>query len=476
MNEKPVRQMEELAKPVLTKERTVSFLWLVPLAAAVFAGWLGYTTWQERGYLVHVRFSEGHGLKVGDPVRYRGIHVGGVTEISLSSQLESVTVSLRLLPEAAPLARANTRFWIVRPELGLSKVGGLETLVGPRYVAVLPGNRQGNRRRSFEGLSRGPVILSRNPGDLEVILEAPRRGTIQVGAPVRYRQIPVGTVLSVGLASDGSQVEARVHIESRFSELIRENTVFWPSGGLRADVRLSGVEIELESLKELLLGGVSLATPPLLQSGSLVLTGHRFQLAPTSPEKWEEWDPGVALGSELLPPGRSLPSPVRATLNWKQGLIFVGSKERSGWLLATENGLLGPADLLTPPEKARDNSATLTVAGKRYELTQNPTWSRGGLALFPLELENIPRWRTQEIRTGPEPEDCIAVSDPKSPPMPLAASRLTALSGGLTLDPAVSVDPTWHGASVLSRADGKLVGFLLVSDEERRVATLTDLK
>ncbi|MHC4208725.1 MAG: hypothetical protein ACYSWT_03320, partial [Planctomycetota bacterium] len=63
---------------------------------------------------------------------------------------------------------------------------------------------------------------------------------------------------------------------------------------------------------------------------------------------------------------------------------------------------------------------------------------------------------------------------PTASPLPLAASRLTAAAGGWSVDPAVSVDESWHGAAVVARDDGYLLGLLLVEDGEARVALLPE--
>ena len=39
-----------------------------------------------------------------------------------------------------------------------------------------------------------------------------------------------------------------------------------------------------------------------------------------------------------------------------------------------------------------------------------------------------------------------------------------------TVDPAIPFDASWHGACVVSRADGMLLGLLVVDDEPLRVA------
>ncbi|GAG37430.1 unnamed protein product, partial [marine sediment metagenome] len=79
-------------------------------------------------------------------------------------------------------------------------------------------------------------------------------------------------------------------------------------------------------------------------------------------------------------------------------------------------------------------------------------------------------WPKALRRSAEAPEDCLAVADPAATPLPLTASRLTPDDQSWLIDPAVSVDETWHGACVLSRNDGRLVGMILVEEETARVA------
>ena len=455
----------------LRRERRMSLAWIIPLIALLLVIWLGYWAWRQRGLLITVQLPQGHGLRVGDPVRYRGITVGEIRAAELTGDGADILVTASLHAKADRLARAGTRFWIVRPELRLTGVEGLETLIGPRYLAALPGESTGRRQRRFIGLAEPPVVESIEPGDLEIILEAPRRGSLRPGAPVTYRQVRIGTILSVGLASDGSIVEARGHIEKAYRQLVRAQTRFWDAGGVEAALGISGLSIEVQSLEEVITGGVALATPPPERAGDVVHTGHRFMLHAQPDDDWLDWQPTVAVGSSLLPPGCPLPAPLRAAIGWKQGFLFKGRRSRQGWVLQMADGLLGPADLLTPAEKADRETVSLEVAGRVIALEQEPAWEHGGLARLNLTLgESI--WPGSRVRVAAEPEDCIAVADPKAAPIPLAAPRLTAEEGRWLVDSAVSVDDSWHGACVLSRRDGALVGILLVEDEEVFVALL----
>ena len=355
-------------------------------------------------------------------------------------------------------------------------VEGLDTIIGPRFLAVLPGDDigggigRGRPQRQFVGLASPPLVSERLPGDLEIILEAPKRGSIVAGAPVFYRQTRVGTILSVGLAGDGGSVESRAHIQQPYVPLIRERTRFWDAGGLKAEVGLAGFRLDIESAEALLAGGVALATPP--NAGEIVRTGHRYRLDPDPKPEWSEWRPLVAIGNSLLPPGESPPIPLRASLGWQQGRIISRNKSRQGWVLQTDQGLLGPADLLTPSEKAQQNTVVLEVAGQVAPLTHAPTWLKHGLAMGDVNVPTAPIWPTTRMRQPTDAEECVAIVDSSSTPLPIAAARLTPIvnaSGsldGFTIDPAITIDPTWHGACVVARSDGKLIGMIVINDDD----------
>ncbi|MCI0630220.1 MAG: MlaD family protein [Phycisphaerales bacterium] len=470
---------------VLRPRRRFSLVWLVPLAALIFTGWLTYKAWEERGTSIAVQLDNGHGLKAGDAVRYRGIAVGKVDSISILPDLQGVLVKARLTSQSEQLARNGSRFWVVRPQLRLTQIEGVDTLIGPRFLAVLPSPQTDRsrlrRQRTFVGLNEPPIVENYQPGDLEIILQATQRGSLHAGAPISFRQTRVGTILSVGLASDGGTVEARAHIQQPFVQLIRPQTKFWDVGGLQAKVGFSGVSIDIESAEALLVGGVALATPPPDKSGGeIVRTGHRFVLAPEPEDAWTSWQPMVAIGSSLLPPGTAAPTALRATLGWKQGRIgdwLKAERSRQGWVLQTSQGLLGPCDLLRPSEKADLESIVLEVAGVVIPLNPAPPviWERNGLSLLQTNVSGV-QWPASHLRPpkADQPEDCLAIGDAAAAPFPLAAARLASQEDGSVwaIDSAVSLDPSWHGACVVSRSDGRLIGMVLVDDNSAKVALL----
>ena len=129
--------------------------------------------------------------------------------------------------------------------------------------------------RTYRADSCVPVVEAVEADGLEITLEAPTRFSLAPGAPLTYRQLQVGTVLSVGLASDATSVEVRAYVRPAFVQLVRERTRFWETGGIEVGLSFTrGFRLDMGSLRSMLVGGIALATPP--EPGGEVETGARF--------------------------------------------------------------------------------------------------------------------------------------------------------------------------------------------------------
>ncbi len=59
------------------------------------------------------------------------------------------------------VARSGTRFWVVRPALGLLRTENLGTLVSGPYIEALPSSTPGERQARFQTLAEAPNLLGR---------------------------------------------------------------------------------------------------------------------------------------------------------------------------------------------------------------------------------------------------------------------------------------------------------------------------
>ncbi|MBT7444039.1 MAG: MCE family protein [Methylococcales bacterium] len=436
--------------------------WLIPLASLLLAITLGATSWTKQGVEITLQFEQGYGVQPGSSLKYRGIAVGMVESVLLMDEaLEGIKVTVRLTPEARHIASKGSVFWVNRAEVGISGVSGLDALVGATYINVLPG--KGEAQYRFVGVGSAPLNSGLEPGGIEVTLQAERMGGLRAGAPVRYRQITIGKVMTIGLSSDASAVEAQVYIQPKYLNLVRSGTHFWQSGGISATAGLSGFSLKVDSLTNAVLGGVALAVPE--KPGHVVHQGHRFKLHDEVKPSWLTWRPSVPLGNPLLPDSVALPELKFAVLRWKESSygVMESDEQRQGWLLAYEGGWLGPNDLMQLSEDALQNQGQLEVAGEVFTIT-NKLADKSHL----LWLKSADDKLSVNLVSGRQslgPEDIVIVRDEQALLRQVSASRIVVDEGYWQLDPMLVFGSRWHGAAVLSAKDGKLLGQLSVQEE-----------
>jgi len=276
--------------------RRLSTLWIAPLIALAFAvGLLYLQVRAERGPIVTITFADAAGLEIGANLVHRGLRVGVVKDVRLDTDLRSVIVDAELAPHAEGLAAEGTQFWIVRPEVSLDRVSGLDTLLGPRYIAVRPLETPGKSARRFTGLAEPPRLpQDSSEQGLPVRLHARSASSISTGSAVLYRGIHIGRVVGLRLASDATNVEIDALIEPRYAGLVRENTRFWDAGGVGVDFGIfRGLSVAAGPIDSVLRGAVGMATPTKV--GVRVAPGYEFELAPSADNDWLDWKPEIEI-------------------------------------------------------------------------------------------------------------------------------------------------------------------------------------
>ena len=99
-------------------------------------------TLREQGPTIAISFDTADGLEAGKTkVKYKDVEVGVVEEVRLIRRFRAASCAVaEMSKQAAHLMAADTRFWVVRPRIGLSGVCGLGTLLSGAYVEIDPGN------------------------------------------------------------------------------------------------------------------------------------------------------------------------------------------------------------------------------------------------------------------------------------------------------------------------------------------------
>lgn len=281
--------------PKVSRAPRFPVVWVVPLIALALGGWMIASELKDRGPEITIEFADGSGVAADKTeLQHKGVSVGMVTEVALKPELDGVTVRVRLNKTAASIASEGSLFWVVHPEIGLSGVRGLDTLLtGPR-LNVRPG--KGPPAEHFIGLERTPPPVLADEGK-NFLLQSDRLGSLTTGAGIFYREMKVGVVETSRLADDATGVLIRIHIEAPYADLVRTNTRFWNAGGFSFKVGLLGAELKNTSLSSMLSGGVAFATP---EAGDKTLAppapeGTVFQVAADPDKEWLQWAPKIPL-------------------------------------------------------------------------------------------------------------------------------------------------------------------------------------
>jgi paraquat-inducible protein B len=266
----------DVAEAVVSTRRRPSIVWLIPLVAAIVGAFVAWRTFSERGPEIEITFASAEGLEAGKtPIKYKDVEIGIVEEIRLADDLSGVHCTARMVKGFAPYLNEGTRFWVVRARVAGGQVSGLGTIFSGSYIGVDP-IRDGERVREFSGLETPPVVTTDQPGK-HFELHSHRAGSVDVGTPVYFKKTQVGEVVASELDASGEFVRIRVFVHAPHDARVVAGTRFWNASGVSVSVGARGVEVSLESLASLLIGGIAFETPAM-DGGAPATDGALFTL------------------------------------------------------------------------------------------------------------------------------------------------------------------------------------------------------
>src|SRR5690625_1378575 len=260
------------------RTRWPGWVWLIPLVALGFAGWLVVEQWVIGPRPLTVHFSSVEGIKPGAPVRYKGVQVGSVSSIRLDEDLGGATLVLDMTALKGRLGD-QTRIWIERPSFSPDRISNL--ISGP-WLAILPGGE--GEVAELQALEAAPILTPDAPGRVFVLETTDGEG-ISTDAPVKFRGMEVGHVLGRRFGEDG-RIEIPIFVEEPHAGLVHEATVFWRASGLEVEMA-GGFNVDLPPLDAIAAGAVAFETPEILAGAEAEPEG-RFRL-------WESHNDAVSV-------------------------------------------------------------------------------------------------------------------------------------------------------------------------------------
>ncbi|WPD76057.1 MlaD family protein [Dickeya fangzhongdai] len=235
-------------------------IWFIPVIALAISLAMLVQSRLSAGPDITLSFRGATGLEAGKTtVKYKDVTVGIVKDIVLNDDGSRVLVRVQLNKNAENLARTGSRFWVVRPRVGMSGVSGIDTLLSGAYIGVDKGYSP-EARREFTGLETPPAIINDMPGS-HVVIDADDLGSLDIGSPVYYRRVQVGRLASYHLKEDGRGVSLQVFIDAPYDRLVQPDTRFWNVSGVDLSVGTNGFRLKTQTVAAVLAGGIAFATP-----------------------------------------------------------------------------------------------------------------------------------------------------------------------------------------------------------------------
>ena len=101
---------------------------------------------------------------------------------------------------------------------------------------------------------------------------------MSVGSPVFFRDLNVGEVLGWDVGSMVKDVTIHAFVRAPFDAYVRDGSRFWNASGVSVKLGGGGVQVQMESIRALLLGGVAFDSTDEAQATPVSATDREFTL------------------------------------------------------------------------------------------------------------------------------------------------------------------------------------------------------
>jgi len=249
-----------MERPVIKEKKGISPIWILPLVALLIGSWLLYKDFEESGVMITVRIKDANGLTIDKTqVMFKGLPVGTLRGFKVTPDLQHIDARIEMTKEAEDELTKDTKFWVVRPEVSMNRITGLDTLVSGSYFEVQLGTGT-EQSHFFTALDEAPPLSKHVPG-LHLTLQSLTATSLSPSSPVLFKKVEVGEVISKTLEEDGS-ITTRIIIYPQFMAHVSTNSRFYLNSGIYLQANLPKISLQIDPIKTIIKGGVSFDTAP----------------------------------------------------------------------------------------------------------------------------------------------------------------------------------------------------------------------
>jgi paraquat-inducible protein B len=219
---------------------------------------------------------------------YKGVNIGKVTDVKLTSK-HKVEVKAIIYDDYDSFAKEGTIFFLKKPRISLQEVANVGSTVMAVNIGVIKG--EGKYKNQFVGYETQPSITKSHFGTIFKVYDS-TASSVNVDAPVYYKNVQIGKVNKIDLSDDGSNVIVDCLIEDKYTKLIRKNSQFYDISGFELKFSLfSGTQVESNTFTSILKGGLVVVTP--YEYNEKANSKDIFILNKTLREDWKTISPSI---------------------------------------------------------------------------------------------------------------------------------------------------------------------------------------
>ncbi len=241
---------------------------------------------------ISIVFDDVEGLKTQfSKLIYKGVEVGKVTDISLISK-NRVLVKVQIPKDIKKFTKKDTVYYLKKPKISLTQIENVGSSIMPVNIGVLSSNSNISKT-NFVGLDSLEDIKQSEDGVvLNVISYHP--SSVNIGAPIYYKNVKIGKVNKVDLSFDGKKVILDCLIYNKYKHLVRVDSTFHDISGFKFKFSIFGdSKLETNTFSSILKGGLMIITP--YKYNDIASSKDTFVLQKELMEDWEKINPSIKI-------------------------------------------------------------------------------------------------------------------------------------------------------------------------------------
>lgn len=239
---------------------------------------------------ITIVFDDVEGLQENfSQLTYKGVNVGKVTKVSLDKN-QKVEVKAILYDDYASFSKEGTIYYLKKPRISLQEIANAGSTVMAVNIGVIK-SISSNIQTKFDGLEDQPSVDKSHFG-MVFKVEDSTASSVNVDAPVYYKNVQIGKISKIDLSNDGSKVVIDCLIFDKYTKFVRKNSEFYDISGFEMKFSIfSGSKVESNTFTSLLKGGLVVVTP--YEYEEIASSDDKFTLVKTLREDWKSISPSI---------------------------------------------------------------------------------------------------------------------------------------------------------------------------------------